>query len=189
MSNRKAKAARRNNQQNSAKEGPTGNSSMPRFKAIGLRVVLLGGLVLIVGLGLFAYRQYIGPPKPLHDFSAKERGTFVETLKSSGVPFHSVWLACPDSRPETCRLVNQFIAMFQESGWKVEGDRVVQWTPAHPLAGIYLILQAAGEPDDLTRAAEKRIKSSFTALGIPVRSASAPDVPMNSIGVYFGPDL
>ena len=188
MSNRQSKAARRKAHRPS-EEAPPAIHLTSRLKAIALRVVLFGVVVLIIGLGLSAYRKYLDPPKPLHEFSAKERGAFVETLKSGGVPFHSVWLACPDTRPETCRLVNQFIAMFHDSGWKVEGDRVVQWTPAHPLAGVYLILQAAGEPDDLTRAAEKRLKSSFTALGIPVRSASAPDVPMNSVGVYFGPDL
>jgi hypothetical protein len=79
--------------------------------------------------------------------------------------------------------------MFQESGWRVEENKVVPWTPAHPLAGVYLILQADGEPDGETRAAEKGMKDSFTALGIPVRSASAPDVPRNSIGVFFGPDM
>jgi hypothetical protein len=52
-----------------------------------------------------------------------------------------------------------------------------------------LILQAEGEPDDLTREAERGMKTSFTALGIPVRSASAPDVPRNSIGIFFGPDM
>jgi len=71
----------------------------------------------------------------------------------------------------------------------VEDNKVVQWTPAHPLSGVYLILQADGEPDAVTRIAEKGMKNSFTALGIPVSSASAPDVPRNSIGVFFGPDM
>ena len=188
MSNKRAKASRRNVQSNDV-ASTTGTSLPSRLKAIGVRALFFGVFALIFGLGMSTYRKYIAPAKPLHVFSATERGTFVETLKSGGVPLHSVWLACPESKPDTCRLVNQFLTMFQESGWKVEGDRVVQWTPAHPLAGVYLILQAAGEPDELTRASEKRIKSSFITLGIPVHSASAPDVPMNSIGVYFGPDL
>jgi hypothetical protein len=159
------------------------------IKAWGVRVLFVALFAAIFGFGVSTYRNYRNPPRPLHTFSAKERSAFVQALKSSDVPLHSVWLACPEGRQEVCRLVNQFITMFQESGWRVEENRVVQWKPAHPLEGVYLILQAAGEPDELTRAAEKRIRSSFTALGLPVHSASAPDVPKNSIGVYFGPDL
>jgi len=159
------------------------------IKALGLRVLLFAVFAAISGVGIFAYWNYSHPQKPLHTFTSKERSAFVDTLKSGGVPVHSVWLACPEGKQDVCRLVNQFITMFQESGWRVERNQVVQWKPAHPLEGVYLILQAAGEPDDLTRAAEKRIRSSFTTLGIPVQSASAPDVPKNSIGIYFGPDL
>jgi hypothetical protein len=136
-----------------------------------------------------AYWNYTHPPGPLHNFSEKERSIFVESLKAGGVATQSVWLACPEGKPETCRLVKQFVPMFQESGWKVEGSQVVQWKPAHPLGGVYLILQSAGTPDDLAAAAAKGVKNSFTAIGIPVHTASAPDVPKNSIGVYFGPDL
>jgi hypothetical protein len=143
----------------------------------------------ISGFGISYYRTYTHPPKPLHTFSDKERSAFIQALRANGAPTRSVWLSCPDGKPEICRLVKQFIAMFQESGWRVEENKVMQWTPAHPLGGVYLILQADGEPDDLTRTAERGMKTSFTALGIPVRSASAPDVPKNSIGIFFGPDM
>lgn len=143
----------------------------------------------VSGFAVSAWWNYTHPPKPLHTFNEKERSAFIQALKANGAPTRSVWLSCPDGRVETCRLVRQFIGMFQESGWRVEENKVVQWTPAHPLGGVYLILQADGEPDELTRVAERGMKNSFTALGIPVRSASAPDVPRNSIGVYFGPDM
>ena len=141
------------------------------------------------GFAISAWWNYSHPPKPLHAFSEKERSVFIQTLKANGAPTRSVWLSCPDGKPEICRLVRQFVEMFQESGWRVEENKVVAWTPAHPLSGVYLILQGDGEPDELTRAAEKGMKNSFTALGIPVRSASAPDVPTNSVGVFFGPDM
>jgi hypothetical protein len=71
----------------------------------------------------------------------------------------------------------------------VERGEVVAWKPAHPLGGVYLILHSAGKPDDLAAAAAKGVSNAFTAIGIPVHTASAPDVQKNSIGVYFGPDL
>lgn len=188
MSNKKAKATRRQGR-NRSESDRHGNPWSPRLKAIGLRALFLGVFMAISGFGLSAYWNYTHPPRPLHTFSETERSTFIDALKANGVPTRSVWLSCPDGKPEICRLVKQFIAMFQESGWRVEGNQVMQWKPAHPLGGVYLILQAEGEPDDLTRTAEKGMKNSFTALGIPVRSASAPDVPKNSIGVYFGPDM
>jgi hypothetical protein len=188
MSKKKAKATRKQVRHNTNTDRFE-NSWGPRLKAIGLRALFFGLFMAISGFGISLYWNYTHPPKPLHTFNEKERSAFTQALKASGAPTRSVWLSCPEGKPETCRLVRQFIDMFQESGWRVEENKVVQWTPAHPLAGVYLILQADGEPDDLTRAAEKGIKNSFTALGIPVRSASAPDVPRNSIGVFFGPDM
>jgi hypothetical protein len=188
MSNKKAKAARRQGHRNSG-TGGLGNPWAPRLKAIGVRALFLGVFMAITGFGISAYWNYTHPPKPLHAFSEKERNSFIQALKANGAPNRSVWLSCPNGKPEICRLVKQFIAMFQESGWRVEENKVVQWTPAHRLAGVYLILQAEGEPDELTREAERRLKTSFTAIGIPVQSASAPDVPKDSIGIFFGPDM
>jgi len=188
MSNKKAKATRKQGQRRSEADRPA-NSLGPRLKAIGLRALFFGVFMAISGFGISAYWSYTHPPKPLHTFSEKERSACIEALKANGTPTRSVWLSCPNGKPEICRLVKQFITMFQESGWRVEENKVVQWTPAHPLGGVYLILQAEGEPDDLTREAERQVKVSFTALGIPVRSASAPDVPKNSIGIFFGPDM
>ncbi|HET9131676.1 MAG TPA: hypothetical protein VFO86_12040 [Terriglobia bacterium] len=188
MPKKKAKAARGQSRQH-PDTNRSGNSSGIRLKAICIRVLFFGVFMAISGFGISIYWNYTHPPKPLHTFSEKERSTFIQALKANGAPTRSVWLSCPEGKPEICRLVRQFIAMFQESGWRVEDSKVVQWTPAHPLGGVYLILQADGEPDDLTRIAEKGMKNSFTALGIPVHSAAAPDVPRNSIGVYFGPDM
>jgi hypothetical protein len=188
MSNKKAKATRRQGRPNPEIDGLR-TSLGPRWKAIGLRTLLFGVFLAISGFGMSAYWNYTHPPKPLHNFSEKERNTFIQALKANGAPTRSVWLSCPNGKPEICRLVKQFIAMFQDSGWRVEDNKVVQWNPAHSLNGVYLILQAEGEPDDLTRIAERGMKNSFTALGIPVQSASAPDVPKNSIGVFFGPDM
>ena len=188
MSNKKAKASRRQGLRSPETDRQV-SSLGSRLKAIGLRALFFGAFMAISGFGISAYWNYTHPPKPLHAFSEKERSAFIQALKANGAPNRSVWLSCPDGKPEICRLVKQFIAMFQESGWRVEENKVVQWTPAHPLAGVYLILQAEGEPDDLTRVAERGMKNSFTALGIPVQSVSAPDVPGNSIGIFFGPDM
>src|SRR5580765_7726027 len=178
MAKKRDKAARRQVRRNSESDR-SGISWGPRLKAIGLRALFFGIFMAISGFGISAYWNYTHPPKPLHTFSEKERSAVIQALRANGAASRSVWLSCPDGKREICRLVKQFVAMFQESGWRVEDNKVVAWTPAHPLGGVYLILQAEGEPDDLTRAAEKGLKNSFTALGIPVSSASAPDVPRN----------
>src|SRR6185295_14828843 len=160
-----------------------------RLRAIGLRALFFAVFVAVSGFGISVYWKYAHPPKALHTFSAKERSAFIAMLKSSGVPTKSVWLACPDGKAETCRLVKQFVSMFQESGWKVEDDKVIQWKPAHPLGGVYLILRKSGEPGDTAPRDAVGVRNSFLTIGIPVQTASAPDVPKNSIGVFFGPDL
>jgi hypothetical protein len=118
-----------------------------------------------------------------------ERAEFVDILKAKVKPTRSVWLACPVGKTETCQLVKQFVPMFAESGWLVESGQVIQWQPAHPLGGVYIILYATSDSDDAPSADTAGVISSFTALGIPVQTASAPDVPKNSIGIYFNPDL
>jgi len=145
-----------------------------------LMFVLVGG---ILGIGLTLFRMYTDSKKPLHSFSAKEKSDFVSTLKARGVPDHSVWLACPVGREDICQKVRQFVVMFKDAGWRVEQDRVNTWNPAHPLGGVYLILNSADRIDTSS------VKNSFLSLGIPVQAASAPDVPSNSIGIFFGPDL
>src|SRR5204863_1735161 len=131
MSNKKAKATRKQGRRNPDTDR-SGNSLGPRLKAIGLRALFFGLVLAISGFGMSAYWNYTHPPKPLHNFSEKERSAFIQALKANGAPTRSVWLSCPDGKPEICRLVKQFIAMFQDSGWRVEENKVVQWTPAHP---------------------------------------------------------
>jgi hypothetical protein len=153
-----------------------------------LKPILLKFLVFVLvaatlGIGLTLYRMYTNSQKPLHSFSAKERNEFVASLKAAGAPSQSVWLACPDGREDICQLVRQFIGMFKEAGWRVEENRVVTWNPAHPLGGVHLILNSEEKINSSV------VKNSFTSLGIPVQFATAPDVPRNSIGIFFGPDL
>lgn len=190
MSDKKAKAARREQRSRILESEPNEFRSRrsPRIKS-ALPLLLVAISIAAIGFGIYAYWNSRHPPGPLHAFSAKERTTFIDTLKGSGAPTQSVWLACPEGKDETCRLMRQFIPMFQESGWRVEGNRVITWKPAHPLGGVHLILRVTGGPDDSTPAESRGIKNSFSSLGIPVQTAAAPDVPANSIGVYFGPDL
>lgn len=187
MSNKKAKSSRKE------KRSPSLSGSAPtqssRYKAIFLKVVFMAVSLAIFGFAINAYRNYMQPVKPLHAFTAKERSAFTDILKAGGVPSKSVWLACSDGKPETCELVKQFLSMFQESGWKVEDNRVITWTPAHPLQGVHLIVYSPGESDAARLEEAVGVKNSFTAIGIPVETVSAPDVPRNSIGIYFGPDL
>jgi hypothetical protein len=188
MSNKKSKAARKEQQQQTdSSRSQTGPGA--RIQAIALRALLFAVFLSISGYGMSVFWNRTHPPKPLHEFSAKERASFVESLKSKVTPTRSVWLACPKGKIETCQLVKQFVPLFQESGWRVEQEQVIQWQPAHPLGGVYLILYAASDSGDAPSPDEAGIISSFTALGIPVQSASAPDVPKNSIGIYFNPDL
>ena len=145
-----------------------------------LMFVLVGA---ILGIGITLYRMYSDSKKPLHNFSVREKDDFVASLKARGTPAHSVWLACPEEREDICQRVRQFVDMFKNAGWRVEQNRVITWSPAHPLEGVHLILNSGDAIDSSV------VKNSFTSLGIPVQAASAPDVPHNSIGIFFGPDL
>ena len=189
MSDRKAKSARREQRSIAGERSQVMSRRSLRTRAVAFWTVVFAASIVVAGFGMNAYWKSTHPAKALHDFSTKERSAFMEALKSGVGPTQSVWLACPEGKAETCRLVGQFIKMFQESGWRVEENRVMTWNPAHPLGGVHLIVHAAGGPDDAVPADTIGIKKSFSVLGIPVQTAVAPDVPKNSIGVYFGPDL
>ena len=190
MSDRKVKSARREERTRSlASDTSQSPSWYGRNKILALWTISIAALLVLLGYGGFAFWNHIHPAKPLHSFTAQERAAFIDVLKASGPPAESVWIACPDGKEDICGLVRQFVPMFRESGWQVLENRVVAWKPAHPLGGVHLILYATGESDDSTLANSIGIKNSFTALGIPVQTASAPDVPKNSIGIFFGPDL
>jgi len=189
MSDKKAKAARREQRSSSGERSRRISASSLRTRTVAIWIVVIAASIGFAGYGIHAYWKSIHPAKALHEFSARERSVFVAALKAGGGTIQSVWLACPDGRVETCRLVGQFIAMFRDSGWRVEENRVMTWNPAHSLGGVHLIVHASGGPDDSVPADTAGLKSSFSALGIPVQTAVAPDVPKNSIGVFFGPDL
>jgi len=189
VSNKKSKAVRKEQRQRGSEWASAPQQGLrTRLKAIALRALLFAVFLTISGYGMSLLWNRSHPPKPLHEFSASERASFVDRLKAKGKPTRSVWLACPVGKTETCQLVKQFVPMFEESGWRIEGGEVIQWNPAHPLAGVYLISHATGEgePDPPEASA---IAGSLTAIGIPTQSAAAPDVPQNSVGVFFNPEL
>jgi hypothetical protein len=191
MSNKKSKAVRQEQRRSGSPPDPSREPEGlgSRLKAIAVRALLFAVFLTISGYGMSMLWNRTHPPKPLHQFDEKERATFVDILKAKVMPTRSVWLACPVAKTETCQLVKQFVPMFQDAGWLVESGQVIQWKPAHPIAGVYLILYAAAQSDDAPSSDTAGIISSFTALGIPVQTASAPDVPKNSIGIYFDPEL
>jgi len=189
VSNKKSKAVRKERRQRGSDKSPGLQEGLgSRLKAIALRALLFAVFLTISGYGMSILWNRNHPPKPLHPFTPSERASFVDRLKAGGKPTRSVWLACPVGKTETCQLVKQFVPMFEISGRRRESGEVIQWSPANPLSGVYLISHAVGEgePDPPEASA---ITSSLTAIGIPTQSAAAPDVPQNSVGVFFNPEL
>ncbi|HLQ77418.1 MAG TPA: hypothetical protein VK210_08690, partial [Terriglobia bacterium] len=167
MSDKKAKAARREQRSFSGERSQRPSASSHRTRTFAIWIVLVAVSIGVAGYGIQAYWKSTHPAKALHEFSSSERSAFVAALKAGGGTIQSVWLACPGGRVETCRLVGQFIGMFRDSGWSVEENRVMTWNPAHPLGGVHLIVHASGGPDDSVPADTAGLKSSFSALGIP----------------------
>lgn len=183
MSNKKSRSVRNHS---TAPSRPTQSS---RYRMIFIKFIFMGVFLAILGFGMTMYRTYVQPVKPLHAFSTRERSAFTAALKTGSALTESVWLACSDGKPEACQLVQQFLPMFQDSGWKVEGNRVITWKPAHTLQGVHLVVYSSGLSDTVLSAQADMVKNGFLALGIPVQTVRAPDVPQNSIGIYFGPDM
>jgi len=142
------------------------------------------------------------PPVPQHlyDLTGDRRAKFLELLK---VPpdgqRDTIRIGCTGWSESSCVAAGKFLILFSEAGWAIDSDKVYRLEPSIPIDGIAIIARPdkaeIGDklPPHLGRwhkmdPSHVRIYSAFSMMGIPVSGSSDPEMPIGTLGVYFGPE-
>jgi len=151
-------------------------------------IALLG--LISIGVGL-----KIWPPFHRHILTQDERDSFEKPLKEQTSPRELVQLACAQADEHTCVYAAQFIALFRESGWRIQENRVARITLARPDAGVTLFKKGTGhlDPDNWRSGLWTTVSPSFVNvsqafenIGIEPEAGANPELAEDAITVYFG---
>lgn len=160
---------------------------------------LLAGLTL---LGLAAIVAAIGaykwPPVGRHTLSERERMQFENALKPQKGSDLEVQMVCSPSDERICTYAEQFIRPVGDAGWKVQAY-VSRLMLSKPLDGI-MIYRRGGNRDytlqhydaggyfNISDSHLLAMQKAFQAIGIEPGGGTDPDIPENTMMIYFGPE-
>jgi hypothetical protein len=141
------------------------------------------------------------PTAPLiqkrHVLTNRERRDFENPLKQQIEPKQLVRLACPAADETVCIYAAQFINLFKESGWVIQGGIVNRVTLGIPFEGVRLFEHTDRQfnPNDPPNVGSwmpvtpslMAIYDAFKKIGIESDAGTDHELSEQVITVYFGP--
>lgn len=149
------------------------------------------GMAGLVGL----YGWFVWPLSHRHELNQRERSAFEQPLKQQKEPREEIQIACPQAEESTCVYAAQFINLFREAGWKVQGNAVQRGALGAPLAGVILVKHGTGTIDPSNwrsglwtqmSPSFENVRQAFINVGIEPDSIADQALSENVIRVYFG---
>jgi hypothetical protein len=126
---------------------------------------------------------------------AMVRQTFIEKLRGQSSSRERIRIGCANSNEEACVVAAQFLDLFREAGWKVEGNAVQRLVLPKPLSGVALFKHGTGVADpsnphsglwiEQTKSL-LTVESAFTKVGIETTQHADASMPEGLVGIYFG---
>jgi len=128
------------------------------------------GMIVVLGLSACSKDEAasrveapraVAPAGAMRNLDATQRGALAKKLDTGGVA-HAVWFATAQNDREAANFQTQLQHVFQEAGWKVQGNAPVTF----PLkAGVFFFM-ADEEPPDHVRS----IEEAFYDAGIDIKA-------------------
>jgi hypothetical protein len=160
---------------------------------------------LIVTVAAFSYDEFLKPmPAPVpapapsvYKLSDERRGRFLRFLASQTTPHDKLKIGCTTWSEASCVAAGEFLILFSEAGWQIEGNKVFRLEPQIPIVGVAIATRTpADEPKDSLPPHEGRwrrmddshqtIYYAFRSLDIPVHGGTDDTVQDGTLGIYFG---
>lgn len=149
-----------------------------------------------MGSGNDAARTICLPPFRRHILSPKERTEFEAPLKAQKTDQQEIHLACPSTDEKACEFATQFVAMFGESGWKVQ-TAVDRKTFQRPKPGVWFLRKGGAQPKtpydwnvggwmSISDPTLLTVQKAFQKLGIEPDASTGYEFPDNVMTIYFG---
>lgn len=153
-----------------------------------------GGL-LVACVAVSTFFGWLCWPDPgRHTLDEKEIAAFQEPLKTQKDPDKKVQIACPANDEATCTYASQFIPIFGNAGWNVNGE-LLRGTPGRATPGVH-ILQHSDQKQDRAQWQQYAwvnitnglidVRRAFVHIGIEPSVTATMDAPANQLTIYFG---
>ena len=160
-----------------------------------LSLITYPGAILILAITVSIFGRAVWPQVHRHFFTEVERNQFEQPLKDQMETREEIQIMCPVADESSCVYAGQFIDLFRQAGWKVQGNQVDRITLAKPLAGVVLFQHGSGtlDPDNWQLGlwspispSLENVRKAFVNVGIEPDSGANPNLPGNIIAIYFG---
>jgi hypothetical protein len=162
--------------------------SNQKWRTYPTTLFILAAVVATIGLRIW-------PLVHRHILSQDERMSFEAPLKSQAKNREEIWIFCPQSDEIICSYAVQYVNLFREAGWKVQGNAVQRATLANPPSGVVFFKHGNGQLDPnnwrsglWTRMSSSlvSVRQAFINIGIEPDEQSDAQLPEDVLRVYFG---
>jgi hypothetical protein len=133
-----------------------------------------------------------------YDVSGKRGKRFIELLKPGPGETDTLRIGCLAWSDSACDAAGHFLLLLSAAGWPIDSNRVFPMAAPIPLSGVFLASRPVilpppnlpphlgmWEPEDKSQV---KIAEVFSQMSVPVKSLRGPELPVGTLGVYFGPD-
>ena len=142
----------------------------------------------------------LAPTQRAYDLTGERRERFLQLLKPPPVGKRdTLRIGCTAWSEYSCVAAGRFLILFSEAGWSLDSKTVSRLEPSIPIEGIAVVGHDTQEEADAAKKlpphlgiwhlmddSQKTIHSAFTSMGIPVSWSADLNMPIGTIGVYFG---
>ncbi|MGA8215606.1 MAG: hypothetical protein WB799_18555, partial [Candidatus Sulfotelmatobacter sp.] len=133
-----------------------------------------------------------------YDLTGERRKRFKALLQPSPDETDVLRVGCLAGSDSACVAAGQFLMLLSEAGWKIDSNQVFKMQAQIPVSGVNIAtLPQQPRPPNLppylgvwqpSDKSQVKLGRAFTQMTVPVNSVSGPDLPVGTLGVYFGPD-
>jgi hypothetical protein len=130
-----------------------------------------------------------------YDISGKRGVTFETLLNTQTETRDTVRVGCIDWMPDSCVTAGKFLLSFSRAGWKIDENRVFRLDTRIPPEGITIASKTPKYTDNLPPhlghwnqmdTSQITFWTAFQWVQVPIGATGDPDMPVGTIGIYFG---
>jgi hypothetical protein len=103
--------------------------------------------LIVSSIVLIMFGIYVWPPARRHHLDEREWQAFQKPLRSQAEQREKIQILCPASDEGSCIYAQQFVNVFRDAGWTVEGNAIERVTISAPTAGVTIYSRGDGQLD------------------------------------------
>jgi hypothetical protein len=153
--------------------------------------------IIVSSIILFVFGVYVWPPAKRHRLDKGEWQAYQKPLGRQKDAKERIQILCPANDESSCIYAQQFVDVFLDAGWNVEGNAINRVIMKVPTAGVTILTRGEGQLDpknwrsglwvDWTPSFIS-VSQAFEDIGIEPESYATLEQRKDEIALYFGPE-